>query len=205
MDSPSIAKAVASATPDVNALLDRHARWSAQMCRNVPSLEGRMCQNMPSRGEDDSAKHAQTCQNVPEHAQTCHREESDETNPPASASAPRPLTERQRMAARMIVYGYRSGEIAQQLRVNRHTVAIWKRNPAFRVELNRLHAYATAAVISEVSKKPAPAAVAAAGARVTPPAPARRRMTRAEIEQEDRECEALVAQLLQAKATREAR
>ena len=51
------------------------------------------------------------------------------------------------MAARMIVYGYRSGEIAQQLRVNRHTVAIWKRNPAFRVELNRLHAYATAAIL----------------------------------------------------------
>ena len=95
------------------------------------------------------------------------------------------------MAARMIVYGYRSTEVAHQLGVNRHTVAVWKRNPAFRVELGRLHAYVTAKVFA----RPA----AGTATRTATVAPARVRMTRAEVAREDAECEAMIAQMLRTK------
>ena len=95
------------------------------------------------------------------------------------------------MAARMIVYGYGSTDVAHQLGVNRHTVAVWKRNPAFRVELGRLHAYVTATVFARPAKMTA---------RTAATAPARVPMTRAEVAREDAECEAMIAQMLRAKA-----
>jgi hypothetical protein len=48
MSFQSISDAVAKATPDVAALLDRHAKSCAQMCRNVPSAAAEMCQNLPA-------------------------------------------------------------------------------------------------------------------------------------------------------------
>jgi DNA-binding CsgD family transcriptional regulator len=191
MDSPSIADAVAQATPDVAALLERHAKWCAQMCRNVPSPAAEMCQNLPSPHVPERAAPAEICRNVPEPAGTCHAGEGDKTNPPVYTPRERPLTERQLMAARMIVYGYGSTEVAHQLGVNRHTVAVWKRNPAFRVELGRLHAYVTATVFARPAKMTTTKAAASAPARV--------RMTRAEVAREDAECEAMIAQMLRAK------
>jgi DNA-binding CsgD family transcriptional regulator len=193
MDSSSIAQAVARATPNVVDLLDRHAHRCAQMCRNVPSPVPEMCRNVPSDDAVGVEKHAATCPNVPEHAGMCQGVRSDETNPPVYTPRERPLTHRQLMAARMTVWGMGSVEVARELGVNRHTVAIWKRNPAFKVELGRLHAYATATVFGgSEPRKPAPAP--------RRPAPAPVRMTRAQIEQEDRECEAMIADMLRAKA-----
>ena len=82
MESPSIADAVANATPNVAELLDRHARWSAQMCRNVPSASAPIFQNVPSEGAPKAMESAATFPNVPESSETFHRRENDKTTPP---------------------------------------------------------------------------------------------------------------------------
>jgi hypothetical protein len=188
MDFPSIADAVAKATPDVAELLDRHARWSAQMCRNVPSLEGRMFQNVPSDAPRASTQTAEMFPNAPESSGMFHRHETCKTNPLVYRPKERPLTYRQLACARLMVRGSGSLDIAHHLGVEHHTIARWKRDPAFRIELERLRAQLTAAAVTR-----------------TPPArphqltPAPVRMTRQQIEQEDRECDAMIAQMLRAK------
>ena len=192
MDSPSIADAVAKATPDVAELLDRHARWSAQMCRNVPPVRAETCRNVPSASAPHTSERAEMCQNVPEPARMCRVDENGKTNPSAYNPPPRPLSDRQLTAARLIVRGYGSVEIAAHLGVNRHTVASWKRNPAFVIELQRLRAYLTAAAVAGPVRQSAPSA--------SPRRPTPVRMMRAEVAREDAECEAMIAQILRAKA-----
>ena len=147
MDSLSISKAITSATPNVAELLDRHARWSAQMCRNVPSLDRQMCQNVPSTDGPSPTQPAKMCRNVPEHAGMCHLHEKSKTNP-ISGTTMDELSYRQLTAARLIVRGRGSVEVANHLGVNRHTVAIWKRNPAFRAEVERLRERLTASAVT---------------------------------------------------------
>ena len=191
MDSPSIADAVVKATPDVAELLDRHARWSAQMCRNVPPVRPETCRNVPSANAPQPIERAGMCQNMPEPARMCHDDENDKTNPSAYNPGPRPLSDRQLAAARLIVRGYGSVEIAAHLGVNRHTVASWKRSPAFVIELQRLRAYLTAAAVAGPIRHSATSA--------SPPRLAPVRMTRAEVAREDAGCEAMIAQILRAK------
>jgi len=200
MDSPSIADAVAKATPDVAKLLDQHARSCAPTCHNLPSSERDTCQNLPSADGAGARQSARTRPNLPEPAGTCRDERNDKTNPFSAPRPPRPLNDRQLVAARWMVAGYGSVEIAYHLRVNRHTVAEWKRQPAFAAELQRLRDYCAAALVA----RPAPPAprLPSAPTERAPATPPARRMTRAEIEQEDRECEAMIARSLQARAGR---
>ena len=51
-----------------------------------------------------------------------------------------PLTDRQRAVARMLALGFGSSDIAAVLKINRHTVGRWKRDPRMRAEIDRLHA-----------------------------------------------------------------
>jgi hypothetical protein len=147
MDSLSISKAITSATPNVAELLDRHARWSAQMCRNLPSLDRQMCQNVPSTdgpSPTSPPKCAGTCQNMPECA-ICTKRAKTNQFPGTTMDE---LSYRQLTAARLIVRGRGSVEVANHLGVNRHTVAIWKRNPAFRAEVERLRERLTASAVT---------------------------------------------------------
>ena len=198
MDFPSIADAVAKATPNVAELLDRHAKRCAQMCRNVPSVAPETCRNLPPADAQRATERAETCRNAPEPAGTCHVDENGGTNPTAYRPAPRPLSDRQLSAARLLVRGYGSVEIARHLGVNRHTVAVWKRKAAFVIELQRLRAYETASVFAAPARRTAPVPPP----RPAPPQPAPVRMTRQQIEQEDRECEAMIEQMLRARARR---
>lgn len=194
MESPSIADAVANATPNVAELLDRHARWSAQMCRNVPSANAPIFQNVPSEGAPKAIESAETFPNVPESSETFHRRENDKTNPPVYRPAERPLTYRQLAGARLIVAGFGTMDIAHHLGVEHHTIARWKRNARFTIEIERLRALCTAAAVTRNAPTATPRPPA------PPPRPAPVRMTRQQIEQEDRECEAMIAQMLRAKA-----
>lgn len=195
MESPSIADAVASAMPNVAELLDRHARWSAQMCRNVPSANNPSFRNVPPPGAPDVVESAGTFRNVPECSGMLPRREKDKTNPPVYRPAERPLTYRQLAGARLIVAGFGTMDIAHHLGVEHHTIARWKRNPRFTIELERLRALCTAAAVT----RNAPTAAPRSPAPTPPPRPAPLRMTRQQIEQEDRECEALIEQMLRAK------
>ena len=89
-------------------------------------------------------------------------------------------------------------DIAHHLGVEHHTIARWKRNAAFQLELSRLRAMCTASAVTPPKRSaPATPPAPAPAPRGAPPTPAR--MTRAQIEQEDRECEAMIAQLLAAR------
>src|SRR5829696_4651203 len=112
MDSPSIQEAVAKATPNVAEFLDCHARWCAQTCRNLPSPARQTCRNLPSADDAGCEKAAGTRPNAPETAGTCRDARNDGTNPFLAAAPVRPLSERQRVAARLTVAGYGSIEIA---------------------------------------------------------------------------------------------
>lgn len=189
MDSPSIFDAVAKATPNVAGLLDHHARWSAQMCRNVPSLDRPMCRNVPSTDAASVTHPARMCRNVPEHAGMCHPHEKSKTNP-----IPNPPTDalsyRQLTAARLIVRGRGSVEVAKHLGINRHTVAIWKRDPAFRAEVERLRERLTDSAVA-----PRPAARKVAPAPMTRAMPTRPLPSRANplgLTKEDLEHEAMI-------------
>ncbi|MGB7157170.1 MAG: hypothetical protein WBD40_03825 [Tepidisphaeraceae bacterium] len=118
------------------------------------------------------------------------RVESDETNPPVYTPRERPLTYRQHACARLLVQGYGTMDIAHHLRVEHHTIARWKRRPAFKIELERLRAMLTASAVTGNAPAAAPPPPPPR------PAPAPARMTRAQIEQEDRECEAMIEQML---------
>ena len=157
MDSPSIAEAVARATPDVRGQLDRHAKWCARMCRNVPPPTRAMFQNVPSGSETGAPQTARMFPNVPESSAMFHPDESDKTNPTPPGLA-RPLTYRQLATARLIVRGRGSLEVARQVGVEHHSVARWKRDPAFRAELERLRSLKTNAAVTT----PAPPRRAAA-------------------------------------------
>ena len=195
MNSVSLTDAVPAAPNDAG-LLDRHAKWCAQMCRNLPSAARKTCRNLPSQPPPNSPEPRKTCQNVLGPAGTCHRTESGETNPSAYRPTARPLNDRQLTAALLMVRGHGSVDIARALGVNRHTVAVWKQNPAFAIEVQRLRAYVTASVVTQPPVG-ATRQTAVPPLRPAPPAaPPPRRMTRREIEREDRECEAMIAQML---------
>jgi cephalosporin hydroxylase len=66
------------------------------------------------------------------------------SNPPAHCGASG-LSDRQLAAARFVARGRGSVEIAQRLHVNRHTVARWRRRPAFIAEVERLRSRITRA------------------------------------------------------------
>ncbi|MDQ3439809.1 MAG: hypothetical protein M3478_05610 [Planctomycetota bacterium] len=129
---------------------------------------------------------------MPESAGICHADQNGGTNPIAYRPSARPLTDRQLAAARLIVRGYGSVEIAAHLGVNRHTVACWKRHPAFAIELQRLRAYLTAAAVATLAPRAGAGSVATQPPRRDAPA----RMTRAQVAQEDAECEAMIAGML---------
>jgi len=126
-----------------------------------------------------------------------HHTENGGTNPSVYRPRERPLTERQHACARLLVQGCGTLDIAHHLGVEHHTIARWKRNAAFQLELGRLRAMCTASAVTH-PKRSAPATPPAPPSRGS--APALVRMTRAEIEQEDRECEAMVARALAARA-----
>jgi len=197
MDSPSIHEAVAKATPNVTDLLDRHANWCAQMCRNVPSPSTEMFRNVPSNGATNGGDCSKMFPDVPEGSRMFHHTENGGTNPSVYRPRERPLTERQHACARLLVQGCGTLDIAHHLGVEHHTIARWKRNAAFQLELGRLRAMCTASAVTH-PKRSAPATPPAPPSRGS--APALVRMTRAEIEQEDRECEAMVARALAARA-----
>jgi hypothetical protein len=58
--------------------------------------------------------------------------------PQSSRSKPS-LTDRQRVAARMLAMGKRVGEVATELAMHRGTLLRWRERPAFEQELMRLH------------------------------------------------------------------
>jgi DNA-binding CsgD family transcriptional regulator len=140
MDSSPIADAIAKATPNVAQLLDRHAKWCAQMCRNVPSPRGEKFRNVPSPPAPAVAQTARIFPDVPESSEMFHRLESGGTNPPVYTPRQRPLTYRQLACARLVVRGHGTMEIAAHLGVEHHTIARWKRNPSFIPEVERLRA-----------------------------------------------------------------
>jgi hypothetical protein len=179
MDSSSIAKAVASTTPDINELLDRHARWSARMCRNVPSIKGQMFQNVPSSAGEPVIQTAKTFRKVPEPSGMFHQRENVETNP-----IPRPLTYRQLAAARLIVRGRGSLEVARQVGVEHHSVARWKRDPAFRAELERLRSLKTNSAVARSLPARRPSPPQPTAARVAPARAASLRLTKEDLEHE---------------------
>jgi DNA-binding NarL/FixJ family response regulator len=52
--------------------------------------------------------------------------------------AKRPLTPRQKHAARLLFAGHSAKAIAAQLGVDRHTISDWKKLPAFQAEIENL-------------------------------------------------------------------
>jgi hypothetical protein len=63
--------------------------------------------------------------------------EFHKTNPTAHSGARRLLSVRQFAALRLLARGHGSQRVADHLGVNRHTIARWKREPAFAAELER--------------------------------------------------------------------
>jgi hypothetical protein len=63
--------------------------------------------------------------------------EFHKTNPTAHSGARRLLSVRQLAALRLLARGHGSQRVADHLGVNRHTIARWKREPAFAAELER--------------------------------------------------------------------
>jgi len=205
MSSDPIADAVARATPNVAELLDRHAKWSAAMCRNVPSPDGEKFPNVPSAPARGVAQTAEMFLNLPESSGMFHQRKNDETNP-VPPEPPRPLTYRQLAAARLMIKGRGTLEIAHHLGVEHHSVARWKRNPLFREELDRLRARFTESALAAAAARPsAPPPRVASQPIPRPPEPAALPMTRAQIAQEDRACEAMIEQLLRAHSARKGR
>jgi hypothetical protein len=66
------------------------------------------------------------------------------------------LRHRQLLAAMLIVRGQRTGRIARQLQIERHTLARWKRLPLFQAELKRLSAHLAAHVFAPMATDLAP-------------------------------------------------
>jgi hypothetical protein len=59
------------------------------------------------------------------------------SNPTAHSGARQPLSPRKLAALRLLARGHGSQRVADHLGVNRHTIARWKREPAFAAELER--------------------------------------------------------------------
>src|SRR5688572_4935464 len=81
MNVRPIADAVASAAPSVAELLDRHAKWSAAMCRKIPSPEGEKFPNVPSDPARGATQTAEKFLNLPGSSGMFHQRENDGTNP----------------------------------------------------------------------------------------------------------------------------
>ena len=94
-------------------------------------------QNVPLLPPGDGTFCAETASDVPESATSEPPREFCKTNPPSAPSS-RPLSYVQLAAVRLIVQGYGSIAIARHLRLNRHTVGRWKRDPRFVAEVERL-------------------------------------------------------------------
>ena len=74
------------------------------------------------------------------------------TNPPPA----RGLSLAQHAAIRLLVRGYRVGQIARHLGVSRHTIKRWKRDARFVAEQERLRAEMNAAIVSPAAKATPP-------------------------------------------------
>lgn len=83
----------------------------------------------------------------------CHHDAPVQNEPTAGA---RRLSLRQLAAARLLVCGYGSLEVARRLGVNHHTIGRWKRDTRFAAEIERLRRAITEALASPHGKAAPP-------------------------------------------------
>jgi hypothetical protein len=126
---------------------------SDSLCHNVPSAAAQMCLNVPSPSAAGALDAAHSGTKVPERARMCHehapvQNEPTEARRADASSPPKPLSFRQRSAARLMALGHRSVDIARHLDLNRHTIARWKRDPRFVAEVGQMLAHLDAAMVA---------------------------------------------------------
>jgi len=85
---------------------------------------------------------AQTCRNLHKPATQSEKSQikpkSHSDTPPAPHSSFPPLPPRQLLAARLLLQGHTAKAVAAHLHVNPHTIAEWKKRPAFQQEISSL-------------------------------------------------------------------
>jgi DNA-binding CsgD family transcriptional regulator len=146
LDWPDLDAARARTRPPIPAAA-KQTHPLVPMCQTVP----KHCQRAPNGAQRTRRRKneptadpapAEGCQTLPNSAKNGAnpRGLAKRTHPPFRwpPRAPAPLTPDQLRAARLLVAGHKSGEVAAALRLNRHTVAKWKRLPLFQRELRRL-------------------------------------------------------------------
>ena len=116
----------------------------------------------------------------------------------ALSATRRELSLRQHAAARALVRGYGSADVAKHIGVNRHTIGRWKRDARFIAELRRLRDALTQALVA----RPPPSPPRAARSAPSPALPSRpspasaRKVDRPMSDAEVRQTEAMINEML---------
>src|SRR5688572_8540505 len=105
-----------------------------ESCQDVPKPLGQMPGNVPAAPPRRPA----VSPDVPECPRVSHALQKCGTKPPLdplAAWSPNPLNHRQLAAARLVVRGHRTGNIAEHLGIDRRTLLRWRLMPAFAAEV----------------------------------------------------------------------